>query len=261
MPVEDIKGHWAQDYIAAAYTYGLVSGVSSTEFQPDEDIMIQDVLVMILNANGSDALNERIKQEGGYPKGYLQCGRDRGIWYGEGDRPATSADVVNMLYHTYDMRRGIVPSTARKPVIYLYPQKEQEVEVSLELQGELSFTYPEYEEGWNVLAYPDGRLVHQGKEYDYLFWEGKLDSFKPNWEEGFVVKKEDTVAFLEESLTALGLTPKEYNDFIVYWAPIMMENEYNKVYFAKESYAVSYTHLFFIVFHIIHCFYPRFVPV
>lgn len=34
----------------------------------------------------------------------------------------------------------------------------------------------------------------------------------------------------------MGLTPKEYNEFIVYWAPKLQENEYNKIYFAEDDY-------------------------
>ena len=45
---------------------------------------------------------------------------------------------------------------AKKPVIYLYPEQEQEVSVRLEYDGELTCTYPEYNDGWTVTAEPDG---------------------------------------------------------------------------------------------------------
>ena len=54
--------------------------------------------------------------------------------------------------------------------------------------------------------------------------------------EGFVVKKEDTVEFLQEKLTHLGLTPREYNEFIVYRRPLMMKNEWNVISFLGEEY-------------------------
>ncbi|MBU3143847.1 hypothetical protein [Clostridium sp. CF012] len=44
---------------------------------------------------------------------------------------------------------------------------------------------------------------------------------------GFVVKGSETEKFLQEKLEYLGLTPKEYNEFIVYWLPVMKENKYN----------------------------------
>ena len=34
----------------------------------------------------------------------------------------------------------------------------------------------------------------------------------------------------------MGLTPKEYNDFIVYWLPKMQDNQYNLITFANEEY-------------------------
>jgi hypothetical protein len=34
----------------------------------------------------------------------------------------------------------------------------------------------------------------------------------------------------------MGLTPREYNEFIVYWLPIMKENKYNLITFAGEEY-------------------------
>lgn len=54
--------------------------------------------------------------------------------------------------------------------------------------------------------------------------------------EGFVVKGEDTADFLREKLEYMGLTPKEYNEFIVYWLPRMQNNKYNLITFQKEKY-------------------------
>jgi hypothetical protein len=54
--------------------------------------------------------------------------------------------------------------------------------------------------------------------------------------EGFVVKNEDTVAFLQEKLAYLGLTPREYNEFIVYRRPLMKPNKRNLISFIGEAY-------------------------
>ena len=48
---------------------------------------------------------------------------------------------------------------------------------------------------------------------------------------GFVVKGEDTAAFLQEKLAYLGLTPREYNECIVYWLPRLEGNPYNLISF------------------------------
>jgi len=128
-----------------------------------------------------------------------------------------------------------------KPIIYLYPTKETNVNVKLEYNGEIFADYPKYDEnikGWNVKAYPDGRLINSdGKEYSYIFWEGN-PSKAVNWDlsTGFVVKGVDTVEFLQNTLSKMGLTPKEYNEFIVYWYPKMKENKYNLIHFAGEEY-------------------------
>lgn len=124
-----------------------------------------------------------------------------------------------------------------KPVIYLYPQETMTVEVSLDFGGKLTCTYPKYESGWKVIAQPDGTLlnVNDNREYSYLFWEG-LDDNDYDLSEGFVVKGEDTAAFLQEKLALLGLLPHEYNEFIVYWLPKMQENPYNLITFQTDAY-------------------------
>jgi len=132
-----------------------------------------------------------------------------------------------------------------KPVIYLYPEQKQDVTVQLDYQGKLIADYPAYDKklgGWSVTAYPDGRLVSvaDDKEYSYLFWEG--ESSRPiKWDlsTGFVVKGSQTREFLQDKLAQLGLTPKEYNEFIVYWYPKMKDNRFNLIHFAGEQYTAT----------------------
>lgn len=126
---------------------------------------------------------------------------------------------------------------AAKPVIYLYPAETMDVEVRLDYAGELNCTWPAYEEGWQVTASPDGRIINKadGREYSYLFWEG-TDHNDYDMSKGFVVKGEDTAEFLQEKLALLGLLPKEYNEFIVYWLPRLVENPYNLITFQAEAY-------------------------
>lgn len=132
---------------------------------------------------------------------------------------------------------GCTDVTNEKPVIYLYPEQVQEVYVQLELDGEFTCTYPEYDNGWKVKAYPDGTLRDQdtGKEYNYLFWEGTSGT-EYDLSRGFVVEGKDTAGFLEEKLAYLGLNEKERNEFIVYWLPRMEDNKYNLITFQGEDY-------------------------
>lgn len=125
-----------------------------------------------------------------------------------------------------------------KPVIMLYPEKETVVTVRLK-GNDLATTYPKYNDGgWTVTAHPDGRLEAEGRSYRCLFWEAEND-FEPDFSTGFVVKGEDTAAFLEEKLAFLGLNEDEANDFIVYWLPRMENNPYNLISFQTDNYEKS----------------------
>ena len=128
------------------------------------------------------------------------------------------------------------PGAAYKPVIYLYPETVMEVSVKLDLVGELTCTYPAYNEGWKVEANPSGLLKDEnGMEYNYLYWEGILDA-SYDFSQGFCIKGEDTAIFLEEALEQLGLNRKEANEFIVYWLPLMQDNPYNVISFQTGVY-------------------------
>ena len=126
-----------------------------------------------------------------------------------------------------------------KPVIYLYPEEETEVSVDLDFQGDFTYTYPYTKDGnWDVVAKPDGTIINKAdnNEYSYLFWEGVAWDFTADFSEGFCVKGEDTTEFLRTVLSQMGLTPKEYNEFIVYWAPQLQNNAYNLISFQTENY-------------------------
>ena len=125
-----------------------------------------------------------------------------------------------------------------KPVIYLYPEAETEVTVSLDYDGELTCVYPAFDGGasWSVTAAPDGTLTDAaGQTYNYLYWEGVSDS-EYDFSEGFCVPGGDTAAFLEDALADLGLTRREANEFIVYWLPRMEANPYNLIAFQTTAY-------------------------
>lgn len=129
----------------------------------------------------------------------------------------------------------------KKPVIYLYPQEKTDVNIQLNLKGSLICTYPEYNNGWNVTANPDGTLINKAdnKEYSYLFWEA-TSNVEYDMSKGFVVKGCDTAEFLQDKLSYLGLTPKEYNEFITYWLPQMQNNNYNLITFQNSAYTDNF---------------------
>ncbi len=125
---------------------------------------------------------------------------------------------------------------AEKPVIYLYSDEKLQVELNLKLNGELSCTYPKYENGWRVTVDSNGIRGEDGKEYNYLYWEGLCQS-EYDFSEGFCVAGKDTALFLEDALEKLGLERREANEFIVYWLPIMESNPYNLISFQGEAYS------------------------
>lgn len=126
---------------------------------------------------------------------------------------------------------------AYKPIIYLYPEVPTLCSVKLTLNGELLCTYPEYGNGWcDFTAYPDGTLIFpDSKEYYALYWEGAQNA---DWDLtfGYCVKGGDTVEFLEWALAEQGLTPREANEFIIYWLPLMQDNPYNVIAFQTDAY-------------------------
>lgn len=118
-------------------------------------------------------------------------------------------------------------------MIYLYPTEEIEVEVKLLNEEKVTTTYPKYNDSWNVLAKPNGDLIdlETGRFLYGLYWEGINTNSLSKIEEGFVVKSEDTIEFLEEKLEILGLTEREANEFIIYWLPKLEKNKYNFIRF------------------------------
>ena len=128
---------------------------------------------------------------------------------------------------------------AYKPVIYLYPEETTDVSVTLTLNGDLTCTYPAYNNGWTVTASPDGTLTDaNGQTYNYLYWEGETYT-QYDFSKGFCVKGEDTAAFLEDALEKLGLNRREANEFIVFWLPLMEQNPYNIMSFQSDIYTDS----------------------
>jgi hypothetical protein len=131
------------------------------------------------------------------------------------------------------------PPIDYKPVIYLYPEQPMEVSVTLEPRGaHFIETIPDYGAGWRVLAQPGGTLTNlaDGKEYPYLFWEAAHDAPWPKLTKGFIVARDDLAGFLNEKLAYLGLNDAEAGEFIEFWLPKLLPNEYTLLHFAGKEY-------------------------
>jgi hypothetical protein len=134
-----------------------------------------------------------------------------------------------------------------KPVLYLYPTKPTQVQISF--KGEMQFTtsIPTYHNTWNVLAQPNGQLkdlqpqytdcskidsTKKGSEYaaqacannqyPYIYWAGNsIYKDYPQITKGWYVPKADLASFMNNKLNELGLTSKEKTDMLEYWLPEM----------------------------------------
>lgn len=111
-----------------------------------------------------------------------------------------------------------------KPVIYLYPESPTALSVSV--GAAVTKSEPLYNNGWNVFAMPDGKLLTSGGTYDSLFWEGIGNGDYPQITEGFVVKRSDVEQTLWNHLRQLGLNQKESADFMEFWVPLLPDTEY-----------------------------------
>lgn len=141
-----------------------------------------------------------------------------------------------ILYAVYKNNQCVdidYPSGVDKPIIYLYPEKKTELSVKLGKPENITCSYPKYNNEWNIIANTDGTLIdtNTGRKLYSLYWEGK-QSVPVEFEDGFVVKKDDTVQFLEEKLAILGLNETEAEEFIIYWLPKLQKNDYNYIRFA-----------------------------
>ena len=148
-----------------------------------------------------------------------------------------SIEEVNIDYE-YIVVGGTKCSEAisYKPIIYLYPTIETEVTVKLGNVNYLTATYPKYNDGWDVIASPSGKLidVNSNRELYSLYWEGNNHISKMT-NEGFVIRGEDTITFLEEKLRVLGLSDREAEEFIIYWIDKLQNNKYNYIRFETEE--------------------------
>ena len=149
------------------------------------------------------------------------------------------AGYVGHLYHkSITTPNDLIEVHYNAPIIYLYDEQEREATVKLDLNGDLTCTYPKYNEesGWVVKTSADGVLTDStGRQYEYLYWEADIDMV-PDLSKGFCVRGEDSAAFLEEALSDLGLTDTEADTFIMYWLPQLEENPYNVISFQTETY-------------------------
>lgn len=131
-----------------------------------------------------------------------------------------------------------------KPIIYLYPEKNTNITVTLSNPERLTHTYPKYKSKWEINATSNGTLtdLKTEKKYYALYWEA-IDNSTIDMSEGFIVAGKDVSKFLEEKLEMLGLNYKESQEFVIYWLPILESNKYNFIRFRTQDEINNYMEL------------------
>ncbi len=144
-----------------------------------------------------------------------------------------------------------LPGGCGKPVIYLYPEEPTNISVRFDTSVQLTTQIPQYQDGWYVLAQPNGMLTdisdnhgsceryttnHFGAEYakhacaqnqyPYLYWAGNVRAAGlPKPAGGWVVSRNQLAEFLAAKLTLMGLNQIERQDFLSYWVPMMQRQQ------------------------------------
>lgn len=132
---------------------------------------------------------------------------------------------------------------AEKPVIYVYSDVDDKyMEIALDTNNKITCEYPKRDEDgiWKIVAYKDGHIEDlNGKEYNYLYWEGQGE-MNLDFSKGFCIKGEESREFLNKALDEIGLNRREANEFIVYWLPKLEVNEWNLISFQTDNYTDKY---------------------
>ena len=126
-------------------------------------------------------------------------------------------------------------AVAYKPAIYLYPEETAKIKVSLSINGEITLSEPEYNNGWDVVVEPGGTI--EGS-YDYLFYEARLNYLEtPN--DGWCVEYEHLELWMNTMLIELGLNDKESKDFKDFWLDFLPLANYYEIKLLSKEYLDS----------------------
>lgn len=125
-----------------------------------------------------------------------------------------------------------------KPAIYMYPEKTTNINVKLDLDGQLTVSNPIYDaqSGWSVVADPTGKLVAPLtlSDYPYLYYEADLKGVNIP-KEGWVIEKSNIKTQISKIMAEIGFNEKEMNDFMAYWLPRLTEKPYYFVTLLPEN--------------------------
>lgn len=129
-------------------------------------------------------------------------------------------------WHYYTNDQFAIAAECGKPVIYLYPEKD--TNVSVRVGANVTKSEPLYpQNGWTVLAHPDGQINYQGSFYPNLFWEGTGFGLYPSLEnKGFIVPQSKLISTIIAQLKLQGLNDQESSDFMEFWKAKLPKTPY-----------------------------------
>lgn len=115
-----------------------------------------------------------------------------------------------------------------KPADYFYPKEKTDISFDVAPKGEFTYTIPSRQaDGWKFSAYPDGKIVHNGKNYPYIYWDASIPNDLINIPtKGYSIEKNELKNFLADLLPRLGLNKKETSEFVDYWAQHLPNSKY-----------------------------------
>ena len=198
-----------------------LSGFFCNEFFIDYFPYVNILVTIISIVYGFKCLIEKIKKD-------ISDKEDRSI----------ALIIVSIIHFIFAFQFIIVSNMTmfKKPIIYIYPTDDIDLKIKLENEKLIGSTYPEYDGEWNIHVSKDSNIYDYKTKRNYysLFFDA-YDNTKIDLNEGFVVKKEETVKFLEEKLEYLGLNEREINEFIIYWIDELEKYDYNYIRFRTRE--------------------------
>jgi hypothetical protein len=135
-------------------------------------------------------------------------------------------DITGEIVSLYDkMCKKVKPMPVKKPAVYLYPEQDMNIKVTLSVNGIITKTEPYYNSVWDVFATKNGII---NDKYDYLFYEADLNKIELP-DEGWVVEYGNLENWFDKYLPALGLNKKETEQFKEYWLKDLKKENYYEI--------------------------------
>lgn len=131
--------------------------------------------------------------------------------------------ILVLLCKSWPQRQG---ELLEKPALYLYPETDGPVYVTLAVQGALYKSIPEYGSGWFVNVTKKGTIDN---EYDYLYYEASLDKEVMLKGGSWVVKRENLQDWFDFYLLRLGLNTFEAQQCKEYWLERLTNSPYYEI--------------------------------